>query len=557
MSSIAVTQYEVCVLVLGWLEDAKFGRTAAALKREAKAQFRAAGGTASPPGVRNLLDLLNDYVKLKEAEAARAALAAINPLAARVLAALDEETALVAQQGQRNQGPAAQTAAAATQQRRQLEGQGAVQVEGVPQPPSSAALYGQQHQQQHAAACAGCPTAGGGRALGFARQQGVPTAQPQQQAAAAVAAAGALPGQPQAATPGRHRKGAPRKRQRGAELPPAAGGATFRPEAPAFPAVALFGGGGGDGTGWGSPVDLLSLPLDASGLELLLDDGPMQLAFAEHLAQCINTTGVMDPNDVLAELPADPVLAGVLQQVVRPGTASPGPPSPEAAAPGARAPSRGAGCSRRLPQPDRRSHQAVRAQRAEALDRPGLASVGLEAPRLRQQEQQLQQEHCWQGQQPGKQQQQQAPPPVGDQEDEGMPDALSPAAEHAGQKAGRASPRVEAGGAAGGPPELLGQAAASVSAAMVGAESGAQAALAGRQPPSSAERASREEPATARLDTGRPCPAASHAAVLPARKPAPQTIEAVAAVVNAKLAELGPLEPATVDQLLDDIEDMF
>lgn len=61
----------------------------------------------------------------------------------------------------------------------------------------------------------------------------------------------------------------------------------------------------------------------------------------------------------------------------------------------------------------------------------------------------------------------------------------------------------------------------------------------------------------ARLDTGRPCPAASHAAVLPARKPAPQTIEAVAAVVNAKLAELGPLEPATVDQLLDDIEDMF
>lgn len=33
MSSAAVTQYEVCVLVLGWLQDAKFGRTAAALKR--------------------------------------------------------------------------------------------------------------------------------------------------------------------------------------------------------------------------------------------------------------------------------------------------------------------------------------------------------------------------------------------------------------------------------------------------------------------------------------------------------------------------------------------
>lgn len=60
----------------------------------------------------------------------------------------------------------------------------------------------------------------------------------------------------------------------------------------------------------------------------------------------------------------------------------------------------------------------------------------------------------------------------------------------------------------------------------------------------------------ARLDAGGPRPAAATAAA-PACKLALQAIEAVAAVVNAKLAELGPIEPATVDQLLDDIEDIF
>lgn len=249
-----------------WLPDS--------LCREAKAQFRAAGGTAAPPGVRNLLDLLNDYVRLKEAETARAALATANPLAARVLAALDEEAVLAAGQQQCAQGAAAQAAAAAAQQR----GQAAAQAQGMSQPLGGGAPYVWQPQQgqQQAAAYTGGPAAEGGQAIGYAPRHGAPFVQPQHQAAAA-AAGGCLPSQPQPATPGRHRKGAPRKRQRGADLPAGAGGAAAGPEAAPLPAVALFGGGGGDGAGWGSPLDLLNLPLDACGLELLLDDGPMQV----------------------------------------------------------------------------------------------------------------------------------------------------------------------------------------------------------------------------------------------------------------------------------------
>ncbi|KAL4434389.1 hypothetical protein ABPG75_000830 [Micractinium tetrahymenae] len=756
MSSAVVTQYEVCVLVLGWLEAAKYGRTATAFKREAKAQFRAAGGTAAPPGVKNLLELLNDYVRLKETEAARVALAAASPLAARMLAALDAEAAVATgqagqqqqQQQQHAQGAAAQAAAG---QPRQLQGQGAsaqgAQAQWVPQPPVVGAQHAQQQQQrqqqEQAAAYAGAHVAEGGHAMGYESQIVAPFSHQHQHAAAPAAAGGSMPGQHQAATPGRQRKGAPRKRWRGAEAAPGAGGAVTGPEAAGFPAVALFGGDGGAGAGWGSPLDLLNLPLDASGLELLLDDGPMQLAFAEHLAQHINTTGVVDPQGVLAELPADPIMAEVLQQVVRPGTASPRPPSAAAAAPGPRAPSRGAGCSRRLQHAGRRSQQAAHVQQAGELMQPVLPIVSLEPPPLQQQEEELrqgpqqqqeqeqqeqQEQEQWQLQwqqeqqrlpteQQREQQQREAPPPAEEQVDADMPDAQSPVAAQAAHDAARVPPAVdapvaerptaplqplpsnqraaseqpaacelgapaegvaavaEAAGTVRQPPPAAEQAClaepATVSAAGAAREqqagsrqasradtatggAAAPSCAASEQPAAGAEATAAEMPATcvgsnplmasqqqqlgssaaaepagqptpgqkqaaaeqqqgvaeaqrdqrqhaacswasppavptasqqqtallsvqqedagsslgqgpmqaeatqrqALLDAGGPRPAVAAAAV-PSNQPALQGIEAVAAVVNAKLAELGPIEPATVDQLLDDIEDMF
>lgn len=273
----------------------------------------------------------------------------------------------------------------------------------------------------------------------------------------------------------------------------------------------------------------------------------LQLAFAEHLAQHINTTGVINPGEVLAELPADPVMAGVLQQVVRPGTASPRPPTVATAAPGPRAPSRGAGCSRRLPQAGRRSQQGT--QQGEALVAPVLPIVSLEPPALQRQEQQQQE------------QRQHAAPPADEQEDEGMPDALSPVADHAEQQAAQAYPRAEEAGAAGGQPAPSEQAAARMPAAGVVAESGAHAALTGRQPSRAGERVALEGPAAMGSactapeqlpDSRQPGPAdmvantpAAAASQQPAASEPAAASEAPAACMSPRMAsQQGPAEAA-------------
>ena len=377
-------------------------------RSEAKPLFCAAGGVAPPPGVRSLLELLNEYVRLKEIEARRLALAGRNPLARRLLDAVDLEA------GQQQQAVTAEAAAAAAQQQ---------------QAAAAAAVVQQVQQPLHAFV----PVQQSG---GYVLGQPPAHLHPLDLAAAAPAAAGQQQ-QQHGGTPGRHRKGQPRKRQRladGDAADAAAAAAAAAAEAadglgpPGMGSGGLFGDGGGSGAGWGSPMDILNQPLDAGGLEALLDDGPLQVggatgwvgqrcvckmwvplaaddgqpvpawllasclcgqchlgptlialcssaplaqkAFAEHLAQHINTTvfGVhapvaegeaaeaaaaaagavqaaaagaaeedggeaggegylehfmADPQMVLAELPADPEVLQVLQQVVRPSTASP------------------------------------------------------------------------------------------------------------------------------------------------------------------------------------------------------------------------------------------
>lgn len=201
--------------------------------------------------MRSLLDLLNEYVQLKERSTRRLALAGRNPLAARLLAALDAEAG--EQQGAVEAAAQAEQAAQAAQQQaavaaQQAQAQWLREQQAGAQPPQAAMPHHFVPLGQHAH---------------FAAQAGG-----QLYASSAAAA-----GRQGAVTPGRQRKGAPRKRQRGAASPAGGGGGAGA----GFGLLGEVGEAGGSGSGWGSPTDLLNLQLDAEGLEALLDDGPLQV----------------------------------------------------------------------------------------------------------------------------------------------------------------------------------------------------------------------------------------------------------------------------------------
>lgn len=201
--------------------------------------------------MRTLLELLNDYVRLKEVEARRLALAGRNSLARRLLELLDLEA------GQQQQAVTLEAAAAAAHQQQ-----------------AAAAAVAQQVQQVQPLPAFVPVQQSGGNGFG----QPAPHLHPLDLAAA--------PGQQQhqqqqhGGTPGRHRKGQPRKRQRlsgGDAAAAAAAAAADGLGPPGMGSGGLFGDGGGSGAGWGSPTDILNQPLDAVGLEALLDEGPLQV----------------------------------------------------------------------------------------------------------------------------------------------------------------------------------------------------------------------------------------------------------------------------------------
>jgi hypothetical protein len=188
--------------------------------------------------VRDLLDLLNDYVRLKEGEARRQALAGRSSLAARLLQALDEEAG--------EQAAAVTAAARAAAAQRQV----------------AAAAAAAELEWAAGQGAAAAPLLGPAF-VGDAPLQSGLAPPPQQQ---------------QLLTPGRQRKSAPRKRRRGLDSLSPAGGW----EAAVVGEAGCGGSGGaaqaaGEGAAWGSPIHLLDLPLDAEGLEALLDDGPLQV----------------------------------------------------------------------------------------------------------------------------------------------------------------------------------------------------------------------------------------------------------------------------------------
>ena len=213
--------------------------------------------------MRSLQGLLNDYLRLKGQQDRRLALAGRSTLALRLLEALDCEAGVQQQQ-------VTAAAAAAAQQQQAVAAAAAVQQQE--QVPANHALQ-MQAQGQLATAFVPVQQQGGGYAAMYSMQ---PPALLHQQLQplgldADAAAANELP-QAHAITPSRHRKGAPPKRRRTGE---GGAGGVAPPEQGGGAGAGLFSGGGGGV--WGSPMDLLSLPLDAGGLEALLDDGPLQV----------------------------------------------------------------------------------------------------------------------------------------------------------------------------------------------------------------------------------------------------------------------------------------
>ena len=296
----AVTPFELAVLVLHYLEAQRFKKTAQSLRRyeggglhawqgrregarrspaasRARRQARACAArarrearlilgdaaTALPAGVKNLGELLNEYVAVRERDARRQALAASSAVAQSLYSLLDFHAGL----------PAPQTLPPIfyTQP---------VVAQGAQQPT--------QQQQQRAAAGGGPPPMIPVQAADLS----YPT-QPAQHHGEAAAAAAA--GQQ---TPGRHahRKGAPRKRRKledGVDLHAgsAAGGAgglefgggggeqlAGPGAAEVAAAVAAAGAGGGSGGSGGAfGLDLLNMPLDEEGLLSLLCDDDLQV----------------------------------------------------------------------------------------------------------------------------------------------------------------------------------------------------------------------------------------------------------------------------------------
>ena len=241
--------------------------------REAKDRLSAAVNTL-PAGVKNLTDLLNEYVFIKERESRRQQLYRANPLAASLTLLLDQYAELPADQALPH-APYMQQQQQQRQQQQPVPGRYATQQAGAgvahhPQPQQQPVMmHGAGYQLQH--------------------QQHVGYRQQHQQ---------------QPLSPGRQgpRKGAPRKRRalEDSTLAAAApGAATAASLDPAGFEVAMGGCGatgwaaglgGVGGMGGGQAADLLNMQMDEDALAALLEDGDLQKQFADTLAESINNT---------------------------------------------------------------------------------------------------------------------------------------------------------------------------------------------------------------------------------------------------------------------------
>ncbi|GAB4816573.1 hypothetical protein N2152v2_003619 [Parachlorella kessleri] len=372
----AVTPFEVAVLVLHYLDASGHKKTAG----EARLLLGDAA-TALPAGVKSLQELLNDYVGIRERDGRRQQLLRGNPVAQSLYSLLDFHAGLPTPQ---HLPPIFYAAAApplevpsdphAQQQQQQQQQQqhhdGAAQQHGQAQTHPQAGPPSMLIPVQRADLTYLQPVPGQGQQplepqqqQGQGNHQGL--SQPQDQPA----------GQHTPRRQAGHRKAAPRKRRKlegslerspgGWRSPNAHGQQQQQHVLPIMSDAAGIAVGSelqagdqivaaaaaalGSGGMRGGALDLLNMQLDEEGLTSLLCDDDLQNRFASGLAQHIttvinqppahNTSGtdgttqssedhwcIASIEDVLAELPADPEMAQLLQQFVR-AEAGPAPPA--------------------------------------------------------------------------------------------------------------------------------------------------------------------------------------------------------------------------------------
>ncbi|DBA89051.1 TPA: hypothetical protein ACH3X2_000261 [Trebouxia sp. C0005] len=281
MSSVSLA--ESAALVLHYLEGSGFCKTAGTFRREGR---KLLASIVAPPSVKSLDTILNEYVQIKEAEIKRKQFAEANPLVNDLLAVIDRHAGRPASQP--NEMPLLAEA--------------------------------QHNQQSH-------------QTVGTSRQEDtiIDTANVQacQQPMARVASTAAE----QNATPmcqkpplplpaiasrhpssSQHRKGAPRRR---VEQNNKVRSPISRVTVPAPGSAAQ----GASANKW------MDLPMTDDGLSCLMHDDAFQQRFAEGLATHLTSGTDLHSStshqydDLLAGLPADPNMAGLLEPLVLPAEA--------------------------------------------------------------------------------------------------------------------------------------------------------------------------------------------------------------------------------------------
>ncbi|KAK9914983.1 hypothetical protein WJX75_003329 [Coccomyxa subellipsoidea] len=258
---------ELAVVVLQYLADLKFTKTAKSFKREAKKLLEGVGQV--PRGLKPLAEIVSEYVALKEANTLRLQLLAGNPALSDVFQVI--ETHAAACQPAPLLNPAAQCA------------------EATP------AALGERRKRRRSSATGAGQSQGGAEAAeapqeGFYAEMVDPGVSDNKEAFD-----GAQPGFSAAGVSPRKtlRKRAPRKRKKAAAASEAA--------------TQLDPAGDGFGV---SMMDLLNLPINERALETLLA-GEWQGRFAEGLASCINGRLGPQQQQELEQLAAQDTTAGL------------------------------------------------------------------------------------------------------------------------------------------------------------------------------------------------------------------------------------------------------
>ncbi|KAL3146694.1 hypothetical protein ABBQ32_000919 [Trebouxia sp. C0010 RCD-2024] len=282
----SVTPAESAALVLRYLETTAFLRTAGTFRREARKLLKT---IVAPPTVKPLAGILDEYVELKEADRRRKQLVQSNPVVGDLLAVIENHAAKSPDQPSQAHKP---TACLSAEQ----------------QAPEPELLANDQPGEMEMLACE--PSFGETAGM-TADYQHATEATPAQQQADLPATHLASPFSKLQSSSQHSRKSAPRRwtDQSDRVLSPIS-----------RPALSSLGGTSRGAAG----IQWMNLPMTEDGFSSLMHDDSFQQRFAEGLAMHLTSGPEVDNgadkhyDAVLASLPADPAMAGLLEPLVLP-----------------------------------------------------------------------------------------------------------------------------------------------------------------------------------------------------------------------------------------------